>query len=584
MSKPSFENINQWFFEYTEGNLSSAQEMQFLDFIKENPELIDDLKAWKLAKVTPIHREMPIAGLLKKTPFYTRPAAIATYSIFLIALAWFLIPQEDSSTLYVKSEVDTEIIKLKPANSPHLVPNITKEEGYNFSIPTSSTVFNSPVQRLKDNSGLETAISQSDRVIKTPNSTYESNLTEVDKYKAHVQLLAVSAPREDSEGLETLENSTTKINTLTPIRKASDLGKVIAYLNGEKSQVVDSNVAFTEQEIDKVTEKETVVTTKSTKTSFGVAMRKIKRMIDQPTALRNTRDPYFHAPMMTGFRANPAMAGRSVGNRVQATSRMQWATTNSRQLMNTVSWDGYIYALRGGVGVDLNYNTYGKGALNNYAVGVSYSPKFAINKNISFEPAIRFKMGVTNLNKTSNLIGSQLELNRHNVTSFFEAEQDITGSSLWYRDIGLGFMLNTNIFYVGFNADNLGRHDNNYYSKDLTKNYNESIYYTAVIGTEYQSLTKDISVNGYGLFQSYGDLTEFWLGANFQYKWLQFGAGVNTSADFGASAGFNFNHVTINYNIDYTKSKLFDRKYLSHQVTMKLLLKPNRSTTKFYNF
>src|SRR5690554_7057982 len=77
MSRPSFENIDQWLFEYTEGNLSPVQESQLMDFISLHPELISELKSWQQAKVTP--KPTPAfstAALVKPMPFYLHPVII----------------------------------------------------------------------------------------------------------------------------------------------------------------------------------------------------------------------------------------------------------------------------------------------------------------------------------------------------------------------------------------------------------------------------------------------------------------------------------------------------------------------------
>ena len=51
MSKPSFENIDRWFFEYTEGNLSPAQIEEFETFLSQHPELRSELDLWEDARV-----------------------------------------------------------------------------------------------------------------------------------------------------------------------------------------------------------------------------------------------------------------------------------------------------------------------------------------------------------------------------------------------------------------------------------------------------------------------------------------------------------------------------------------------------
>ena len=59
MSGPSFSNIDRWFFEYVEGNLSPEQEAQLEAFILNHPELELDLDAWKSATIEPTYFEFP---------------------------------------------------------------------------------------------------------------------------------------------------------------------------------------------------------------------------------------------------------------------------------------------------------------------------------------------------------------------------------------------------------------------------------------------------------------------------------------------------------------------------------------------
>src|SRR5690554_1735269 len=82
MSRPSFENIDQWLFEYTEGNLSPVQESQLMDFISLHPELMSELKSWQQAKVTP--KPTPAFStdaLVKPMPFYLHPVIIVAIGL-----------------------------------------------------------------------------------------------------------------------------------------------------------------------------------------------------------------------------------------------------------------------------------------------------------------------------------------------------------------------------------------------------------------------------------------------------------------------------------------------------------------------
>jgi hypothetical protein len=358
--------------------------------------------------------------------------------------------------------------------------------------------------------------------------------------------------------------------------QSNDLPEIINYLNGE-DQINASTLAERSTDVKKVE------VAGSFKRKMRSILRKIKRMADQPIALKNTKDQYFHVPMMTGFTANYGMVGSARGNRFQLTSRNQWVGHANQQLQNTASWDGYVYALRGGLGVDVSYNDYQNSAIQNYSAALTYSPKFSINKNVSIEPALRFKMGVVDVNSNAPIIGSNIEMLRSNVTPLFVDEGNPIGSKLWYRDLGAGIMLNTKWFYAGLNVDNLGRHYKNYYSSDINANHRESTHLTGVIGTEYESLTKDMKISGYALFQNYGELNELWGGVNAQYKWIQGGVATSTNLGMAASLGVVFDKVSLHYNLDRTYSMLKNEKLLSHQLTMRILMKPSRYAAKFLN-
>ena len=576
MSRPSFENIDQWLFEYTEGNLSPVQESQLMDFISLHPELMSELKSWQQAKVTP--KPTPAfstAALVKPMPFYLHPVIIVAIGLIVLFFGWVGHDKLTTVPLYTMSDIDTDIIHSGDEDlfdDSFLVLNNAKTSTSEVRSTKSSNLktVSSSNQNRKTNQDLNIPI------LSPQHNNLAENETE--------NLALLEDEMETNQIASSTDKQTIKIDysELQEIQKsfnakANDLNLISEYLNQspntKKEDITSSAKVISGAEVAKVSLKKTLYNT----------YRKIKRMADQPVALRNTKAPHYHAPMMTGFNANSAMVGSAPGNRIQATSRIQWLDKSNTQLLNSLSWDGYVYALRGGLGVDVNYNGYNSNALNNYSVGLTYSPKLSINKSVSIEPALRFKMGVVNVDPNSDFIGQKIEVNRHNLIPLFENEAQVSGSQLWYKDIGLGFMLNTKWFYAGFNADNLGRHNNNFYTGDLSKDHRENIHYTAVIGTEYQSMTRDIKVSGYGLFQNYGDLTELWIGGNFQYKWIQAGAGLNTNTEFGASLGTVFNRFSFHYNIDYTKSQLLNNKYLSHQVSMKILLKPSRYAAKFLN-
>lgn len=563
MSNPSFENIDRWFFEYTEGNLSPAQVEQLESFISAHPELKGELEVWKEAHVSEEENDFSAAALIKPTPFYANPRILTILIISLLFGSYLIYDNIGVNSLYSKSNSDLAIISVEDDDFfESKIVNVTsktKSELTKESNKNNKQFKTTP--RSKENSN---SIQESQTFITNSNleNTQNSNNSIDDK-----------ASSLDENYLASEKSHGTKNNT-----SSDGLGDVIAYINRDQSSDEEKNLAA-EYESGKKIE----VNQNSLKRKFEKVLRKIKRMADQPIALRNTKDQFFHTPMMTGYQANFGMVGSAMGNRIQTTSRNQWVGHDNQQLMNSVSWDGYVYALRGGLGIDVSYNNYSNNSLENYEASLTYSPKFSLNKNVSIEPAVRFKMGAVNVDTQSPIIGSEIEMNRNQVLPLFQGTTTPIGSQLWYRDVGAGLLLNTKWFYAGVNVDNIGGHYNNFHSSDLSGDYKENAHLTSVIGTEYQSMTRDVRVSGYVLHQKYGELNELWAGANFQWKWIQLGAAANSNLGYGGSAGIRFDKFSLHYNIDNVYSRLNDEKLLSHQLTMRFLLKPSRYAVKFLN-
>lgn len=566
MSKPSFENIDRWFFEYSEGNLSSAQMEEFETFLNQNPGLRSELDLWEDARVeAPNTEEFAVSSLRRPVVPY---GSILTYTAIgaLIFMSGFLASKYfQEMPKYSAENPDTAIIKVE--EEPLF-------EGKYFKGNTASAIGDEQTAMNNEISNGEQMTQDSKAYSGTIASSHSDARSNLNTTSEEVKRTEVSS----TDMVMSIDEKNDQLALGSPNRivQSDDLPEIIDYINGEE-KIASNTIAENKSQIKKVE------VSSSLKRKMRSVLRKIKRMADQPIALKNTKDQYFHVPMMTGFNANYGMVGSARGNRFQLTSRNQWVGHENQQLQNTASWDGYVYALRGGLGVDVSYNDYQNNAVQNYSASLTYSPKFSLNSNVSIEPALRFKMGVVDVNNESSVLGSNIEMIRSNITPLFADGGSPIGSKLWYRDVGAGIMLNTKWFYAGLNVDNLGRHYNNYYSADINADHRESTHLTGVIGTEYESMTEDMKIGGYALFQNYGELSELWGGVNAQYKWIQGGVATSSNLGLAASLGVVFDNVSFHYNLDKTYSMLKDEKLLSHQLTMRILMKPSRYAAKFLN-
>lgn len=556
MSKPSIENIDRWLFDYQEGNLSASQVADLEHFMLNHPDLDVDVDAWKSAEVLAegVPAYVPAANLYKTTNtsyYYIGAGAVAVALTVLIGFNSFFTP---SSTYF-----------MLPLNIAKTEIQGIKEDLLTLEDDNFTTNKQHDAQKQYDNQkfNLKEASARNEKTSPKLLVQHKSPITSGTPYlKKSIELTQTSINN------PTFTYSSLDLHTF----KTEELPEVIASINIIPETSRKSKTTFS-----------TVKTSKSLMSRLSDMSRKVKKMADQPVALRNAKDPYFHAPMMTGFNANFGMVGTKLRNRFQATSRMQWFGKENQQFMNIVSWDNYIYELRGGVGVDVMYSDYNEGSLQNTSVGLTYSPKISVSKNVSIEPAFRFKMGVMDLNTSSPIVGRDIELHRQQVRGVFADGSAPIGSQLWYRDIGAGLLINTKWFYAGVNVDNLRGHYDNIYSADISAKHSAPAHITSIIGTDFKPRGKSMIYSAYLMHQKFDQLNEIWAGGNVEWKGISIGAGVNNHLDFGASLGINTKSFSIHYNMDYLDSRLLDGQFISHQLTMRIMLKPNRFAKRFFN-
>lgn len=562
MSNLSFENIDRWLFEYTEGNLSNSQVNQLENFVFLHPELNIDLEAWKSSKVEKetvafdaiaYQQGSHLLGLIWLS-------AASTFLIFALTYAF------SPSLFTVKNKYQAQ-----PIDVAFIMSNETETETYEFN---NQLALNTNDFSANKNSNKAVNSDENESVTSQRNAYVNNNQFSLKNSNALVAAeQKENNPRPDLSDV-LVDQLVNRVADNGKSKKAPKLDDVIASLS-KNEDIANERSSYSKKTNSYKGKNMTL------KKRFSSMARQLKKMADQPVALRNSKDPHFHAPFMTGFNSNFGMVGTLMRNRFQSTSRNQWVSNENQQLMTNFSWDNYIYQLRGGLGVDATYSSYGNGGLENYNVAITYSPKLSISNNVSLEPAMRFKTGMTSLDNQSNIIGRDIEFRRQQVQGVFTNGETPIGSQLWYRDLGVGMLLNTKWFYAGVNMDNVHRHYNNYYSADLNADHRASHHFTSIIGTEYTPIGKSLTYSAYAIHQKFGELNEVWFGGNVQWNWIQVGAGMNNHKDLGASFGFTFDQFSLMYNLDYIESKLLDQQLLSHQITMRVLLRPNRFAAKY---
>lgn len=594
MSNPSFSNIDLWLFELAEGNLSPVQVEQLEMFLLQHPELDVDRDVWESAKI------VAVPPVFEEKEKLKRRAPIAWYSVASLAAILCLIGITSSlvdittTTTTKQKTLSAEEVRTNRINS-----KLTEEIQV---LKAKLNSFNSAIESSDSGSGIK--LDQNTGI--GTNSTFQENKDKQSIFNSDPKVLNIANDLNNNPTNLNIDNQNLNAQTsennipvylnvqglpFKSVHSIQTKGDELldAYMERTADVSLYNDLSYFDDEVNNnPTEKRSYgvdygqyqLTLKGRISNFS---RAIQRMMDNPVALKNYRDPHYHVPGMLPNDVNFSSTGALLTTRVQAMSRLQWYGEENQQLMSQIAVDGYAYPMRGGVGVQLNHQMYKDGSMNVADVAVTYSPKISITKTISFEPAVRFKMGNKSINRTKLNSTNEIEMDRGNVHEFYPGEQSPLGNDLWYKDLGLGMMINTEWFFIGAQVDNVFRHTENIYSNDLVNPRRASNHFVGTIGTDWVSSNKNVSLSPYLVYQSKERLSEAWLGANVRLSKFTFGASVSSSLEPAASIGMKFDRFAIQYNADYLKSAMTSNQSLSHQITVRFTAKPNRFGKRILN-
>lgn len=568
MSNPSFSNIDLWLFELAEGNLSPTQIEQLELFLLQHPEFDVDRDVWEMARINaaaPVFEEKEQMRRRVPVLWYSFAGTAALFFLSAIALQFFNYTSEtriepqlaEVNTQKINNQIAKALVQLKQRSSndsQRIVESSVEAKANSISVSQSGIDVNSTnVRQIAsdvDNTFTDQSIKNTRKL--NPKTTWSK--------VGALPLISMNL----------VDNATS--NSISPYYERS--------VFNEELDTTEVSLTENEKRSYGMGYGDYEMTLKGRWNKFS---RNIQRMMDNPVALKNYRDPHYHVPGMLPNDVNFSSTGALLTTRVQAISRLQWQNAENEQLLSQIAIDGYAYGMRGGVGVQINHGMYNDGAMNLASVALTYSPKISISKTISFEPAVRFKMGNKSFDKKRMSSVERVELDRGNVHDFYPEDETPIGNDLWYKDLGLGMMVNTEWFFIGAQVDNIFRYRDNIYSSDLSNPRRASNHFVATVGTDWVSSDKKISFSPYVVYQSNESLSEAWVGANTRLSWLTFGASVSTSLEPAASIGMKFKQFAIQYNADYTKSVMTNHQSLSHQVSLRFTAKPNRFGKRILN-
>ena len=568
MSGPSFENIDRWLFEYVEGNLTHEQERQLEAFLLDHPEFDLDLDSWQMARVQPISYEFP-----NQETLFQEEKRRRRILPFVFGGAAFTCVLALSILMLSKAEEVKSIAR---------VQNPQKPISFNKSVKTQVPTVKSKTQ-VSQLVNPNYFIASSKRFAQSESPIFYNGQHKDLNYAPVENFEFVSNPKKEftdfaSKDLK-LEVSNKKSDEL--VSENSEIGSQDSTSISEVTSENSNQVSSLDQKKKVDQKKKNSSTASNSKLSLKKIVKNLNDFVGNEIGLKNTRDHQLHVPGLSQLDANFSSAGDISSTRFRTVSRAQWIGQENQSFSNQLSLDWFTKSLKSGFGIQGNYMIYGNGVIQNWNAAFIYSPKILISKSFLIEPGIRLKMGSKILN--NNLVNNtnKVEVERDNSLDFYADGSTPIGRNQWFRDLGTSLLIHSKWFYIGAQADNLLRHQDNIYSNAISSPRRAGIYYSVNFGTEYQSKTGDLSFSPYGFYEKFENREEAWGGFNFQYKVWSFGGALSNKSNFAVSTGLRFPTFALTYQCDQVYSSMLGLTASSHQLTLLINTKVSRSSRRY---
>ena len=544
--QPTHENIDRWLFDYTEGNLSAEQEQQLELFLMNHPDLELDMDAWEMSKVDVAPMVFERKELLYKKRSY-KPA--------LALLSLLILFTTGISLLYSNQKQETQTTSIN-AQSDKKNTARTEQKTANTTIKRtesdqSVSSVNGPSLYTPVSTPYETTRNTTDH-LSINTSTEQSSLSRVELTNESTHPVA-----EDPSDYR-LSNSNVPISTMEfeRINLHTLKGMIVG---GYRTDFKNEALSLT-AELDA-----SVISLGNIK-----LFKKIDQLLSKDIGLSNNQSYDYTMPGQSNLDLNFSSVGTTSQTRFQMISSIRSLENPAQfKLNNQLSLDAYSRNMRSGFGIQANYDDFSTGLIRNGNVALIFSPKIALSRKISLEPAVRFKMGTHTLNEQKMVNESSVEYNTGQVNQFQFDPNLAIGRTLWYRDLDAGLTIHTPLFFLSGQITNIFKHNENIFSNN-GETMAASRKINLITGTQYISRNEKLIFAPYAIYQHSNYQKQLFGGFTFKAGKAQLGlsyGNLNTGSVSFGYVGKNF--ALIGQSGFGTLASTQQRTY-THQLTLRI--------------
>ncbi len=594
-------NIEKWFFDYFEGELTVLERKEVEQFVLNNPEYQADFKSWSDAYTTSNYTAIPVyvapASLYAKIAFYeTTSFRIVTSIVTIFTLSTLGIwsfgklnvrsaeltannyEQESyDKTVFQRlsfnylaqlndsDETDALKIRVHSKNNPSNVTNDTLQAQNNsLKLAAPNVINTSDYKDYNDftDGNINNEFGSLDFELNQPEieTSYLSNDNKITK----VLLLKVSKIKNESSSSKNIhKNDNYYLKFISKRNEYKFLDFRNSSVKGVSTLIKDDRTKSTNvAEISESEQKRTHSNSSSsgsTKKSFADKLKNID------LGLMNINDPIFEIANYQLLTLNPSLSGQLGFSRLKSQYRNLWLGSDQNIQLAGISFDSYINKLKAGFLINANSFLFNKDAKAS-SVSFAYSQKFEISKEQSIAATIEYTL--SNLT-TSQPFTQNFEIIPGSITSASRLNE-LSRKDVWHN-LGVSSFLNGKYFYGGVNVTNiLG----NSISSNENSSFISQLNYSVQLGTDYKkSFYSNFVIAPYIVFNKFGDRNECWFGTSIRYKGLIAGLTASTALSSKVFIGVQSSKFRFVYGYDLNKTNFQIGNYKgNHEVSFRILL------------
>jgi type IX secretion system PorP/SprF family membrane protein len=295
------------------------------------------------------------------------------------------------------------------------------------------------------------------------------------------------------------------------------------------------------------------------------------------------QDPHFSQFYANPIYLNPAMAGARKCPSAHIIYRNQYPELAAFRTVSA-SYDQFIDALGGGIGIIITDDNAGDGTLGIFEVNAMYSYHLVLSRKLSLLVGFQAGWRQRTLDWSSLRFGDQID----NLYGFVRPTQEIPGvDQVSHVDFGTGFVLFSDMFYVGGAFHHLTEPDDPFLVESklpmkMTFHGGAQI----PIGRRVSNNASDqTTINPGILFQTQGPNEQL----NYLLSiskgaitgGLSFRHNFNNADAMVVLIGFSPDRWTLGYSYDYTVSKFSNQAGGAHEISLGYQFKCATKKTKY---